>query len=343
MPSGLENFDRPRRQLVLWSAGLLFVTLIDVRLGTITDAPLEGVASVLRLVENPRVVPACLSLVVLYFCFRLFVVWWQIPDNTRTKTGWPLAIDFYAAVSIACLSLVAFVIFNSGYLRATSGTIIPMTSAVAGLALVVILTSILYALVQSTRATILFGSILLLVVIIGTLMWWWKVLIATENEYRAAAAASTRATAAVLERLAGDDDESVRHAVAGNRSTPPAILERLADGDNEASIRRTATEALVDVYSATLDTLTRHGTPLAWVETQTKRGDLLRNIARVEGGAAPLEAAVNAYEDALTAATRQEMPVVWADTQNRRGLALRALGGAGRKRGISGGRDRRLL
>ena len=90
MASELERCDRPRRQLVLWSTVLLVLALADVRLSSVVETlgGLGSAAGLLRLIDDHRVIQACLALSVLYFGFRLIVEWYRIPSKTREQNGY---------------------------------------------------------------------------------------------------------------------------------------------------------------------------------------------------------------------------------------------------------------
>ena len=104
--------DGPRRQLVFWSAVLLFIDLAGINLSVPSTLELEGYASLLQLVENPRVIPACLSLVVMYFVFRLIVEWLQFPPSHRP--GRIHQADICVAIGLGCLSLCVLAASNAG-------------------------------------------------------------------------------------------------------------------------------------------------------------------------------------------------------------------------------------
>ena len=127
----LERCDRPRRQLVVWSAVLLFLTLVVGSMQSISTLELQGAASLLGLVENPTVIPACLVVVILYFCFRLLVEWRQVPSQTRQKTHY--RADFVVTYGIAWLSLIVFILVKTNILNVQTDAIIPAASVIAAL------------------------------------------------------------------------------------------------------------------------------------------------------------------------------------------------------------------
>ena len=124
----LARCDGPRRQLVFWSAVLLFIDLAEVNLSVPSTLELEGYASLFQLIENPRVIPACLSLVIMYFGFRLFVEWHQIPPEARQ--GRINQADIYVAVALGCLSLLVLVASNAGGADVGNLRLVPLTTLV---------------------------------------------------------------------------------------------------------------------------------------------------------------------------------------------------------------------
>ena len=145
----LEGYERPRRQLVLWSAALLFVTFTGVRLRTDVTSELQGAASLLRVVENPRVIPVCLALIVLYLCFRLAIQWHKIPSKIKAEAV-PSA-DFYLAVSIAGISLAAFISVSFDFFSLRAHYFIPIATMLTSAALMALLGFIFFTALGPVR------------------------------------------------------------------------------------------------------------------------------------------------------------------------------------------------
>ena len=134
--SPVARCDGPRRQLVLWSAALLFLTLTGVDLEVADVSRLQGAWSGIQLFRNPPMIPACMALVVMYFCFRLFIEWHLVPSDVRRERLH--AADFHVAVSIASLSFITFIAVGFG-VNWRSLPFIPAVTYIACLALIAII------------------------------------------------------------------------------------------------------------------------------------------------------------------------------------------------------------
>lgn len=107
MPSA---YHKARRQLSLFSAILIFWEYVGIRVGDKAAEPVTAklpVADTKIRFENPEVIPLVISVIVIYFTFRLTIEWLQIMPRRRRQAA--SRIDLIVSYSLAVAALLLYV------------------------------------------------------------------------------------------------------------------------------------------------------------------------------------------------------------------------------------------
>lgn len=99
----LEQFYKARKQLALFSGLLLAWVLIGIKPDNLGDGTL---GAIFKAIETPAAIPLVLAVLILYFIFRLCLIWQLCPDDGKSR--WEAKLDFRSTWILGVLAVVLY-------------------------------------------------------------------------------------------------------------------------------------------------------------------------------------------------------------------------------------------
>ncbi len=105
IPSLTGEYNKARRQLLLWSSILFAWELVGIDLSKVETS--DNFGSIISAIKTPQAVPWVIVILVIYFVYRFVIEWLHCDESKRTQSV--SKTDMGVSISIASLSILLFV------------------------------------------------------------------------------------------------------------------------------------------------------------------------------------------------------------------------------------------